>query len=255
MYVGGIALVKIGVKINSSTKENYIRQIKKFVDYFEVCVDLNVKCDDNCLLNFDLPVSTIHVASFYSGVNFSNSSRKKVNLLALQTAFKYADHYKSKKIIFHPEVIENNLCSVSNLIRFLKTNYDSRLIVENMPFSSGYFEHLCRNHEEIAKVIMKAKVGFCLDFAHASEYAMRTGVNSEELINRLFLLNPVHFHLTDTKLNKVFDQNYNETHLNFGMGDVNIRLIKGKINKNAEVTIETPQNIKKQIKEIKYLKY
>lgn len=247
-------MLKVGVKIMPSIKKGYIRQIENFADYFEIYADLNIKCDDNYLLELGLPVSAVHVAHFDNGVNFSDNSKKEINLLALKRALEIAYHFGSKKIIFHPELIEHGLCSVNNLIEFLKINYDSRLVIENMPFSSEGIGHLCRNYEEIKEVIVKTGIGFCLDFTHASEYAMRIGLDSEKLMRKLLLLNPIHFHLADTDLSKVFDLNYNETHLNLGMGDINMELIKKIIPKKSEVTIETPQNLQKQIKEIKYLK-
>lgn len=84
---------------------------------------------------------------------------------------------------------------------------------------------------------------------------MKIGLDSEKLIRKLLILNPVHFHLADTDLSKVFDQNYNETHLNLGVGNINMELIKMIIPGNSEITIETPQNLKKQIEEIEYLKH
>ncbi|MFZ2970510.1 MAG: hypothetical protein WA063_05145 [Minisyncoccia bacterium] len=66
-------------------------------------------------------------------------------------------------------------------------------------------------------------------------------------------LEPKHFHLTDTDLNKVFDRKYNEDHLNLGKGDMDINLILDIIPEDAWVTLETPQIQKdpeRQIKEI-----
>ncbi len=248
-------MVKIGVKIMPFAKESYIRGIEKFADYFEIYADLNVGCDDGCLSELNIPVSVVHIAHFDSGVNFSDSTRREINLSALEKALEIADHFKSKKIIFHPELIEHNSCSVDNLVEFIITNNDSRLMIENMPFSSEELEHMCRNCEEINEVILKTGTGFCLDFTHASEYAARMAMDSDKLISEMLSLNPKHFHLSDTDLSKVFDHNYNETHLNLGAGNMNMELIKRIIPINSEVTIETPQNLQEQIREIEYLKF
>lgn len=251
---GGIILIKVGVKITPSVKEGYIKKIEKFADYFEIYADLDVKYGDRCLSELSLPVSVVHTAHLGEGVNFLNSSREKVNIQALENALELADYFGSEKIVFHPEEMENEFCSVDNLIGFLENNYDNRLLIENMPYSSEGVEHFGRNCYEIRRIISVTAIGFCLDFTHACEYGAKMCLDSGKLIQELLSLNPKHFHLADTDLNKVFEPAYNETHLNLGSGNMDIRTIKKFIPNNSDVTLETPQNMEKQIWEIKYLK-
>lgn len=250
----GYYLIRVGIKITPAIKGVYKKQIEASADYFELYADLNVSSKDSYLLNLGIPVSVIHVAHFDSGVNFLDPSREKINKLALEKALELADYFGAEKVVFHPELIEDGACSIDNLIRFLEMNYDDRLIIENMPFSSEDIEHTGRSRDEIEEAIIRADVGFCLDFTHACEYGARMGLDLYELMKELLSLNPEHFHLADTDLTKVFDPEYNETHLNLGEGNMDIETVRKSIPNNSEVTLETPQNMEKQIKEIEYLK-
>ncbi len=250
----GYYLIRVGIKITPNIKEAYKKSVENQIDYFELYADLKGGYNDSYLLNLNVPVLVIHVAHFGSGVNFLNSSREKVDAQALEKALELADYFRAEKIVLHPEEMENEFCSADNLIKFLENNNDDRLLIENMPFSSEGIEHFGRNCHEIRRIISGASIGFCLDFTHACEYGARMHLDSGKLMQELLSLNPRHFHLADTDLSKVFDPAYDETHLNLGEGNMDIQTIKKLIPNNSEVTLETPQNMEKQIEEIKYLK-
>jgi len=247
-------LFKIGVKLTPFKIDKvYIGQISDYADYIELYIDLKKTNADQ--LNFDIPVATVHITQFCGGVNFADSSREKINLVALEKALNIANSFKSEKVIFHPELIQHDLCSIEHLIEFLIRNHDCRMKIENMPLSSNGIRHLGANYAEIKEMVLQTKIGFCLDYAHACEYTTAMRLNPENVIKELLLLNPTHFHLVDTDLGKVFDINYNENHLNLGKGNIDIEMIKKNIPNGSEVTIETPQDLEYQIEEIRYLKY
>ncbi|MCX6745266.1 MAG: TIM barrel protein [Candidatus Parcubacteria bacterium] len=247
--------MKIGVKAGPNTDPDYINQIRNHADYLEIYAEINVDWDYKGLSKPGLPVLAVHVAHFDSGVNFANKSRGDLNRKAFDKAIEIANFFSSDKVVFHPELIEDSSDSLLNLIEFLKLHYDPRLLVENMPFSTDNQTHLCGCFEEIETLLLEAKVGFCLDFTHACEYAKRMGIDVNEMLMKLLSLHPAHFHLADTKLDVVFDPHYNEVHLNLWDGDLDIDAISSFLPESSEVTIETPQIVDKQVREITYLKY
>jgi sugar phosphate isomerase/epimerase len=247
--------MKIGVKAGPNTNPDYINQIRNHADYLEIYAEINVDWDYKRLSKPGLPVLAVHVAHFDSGVNFANKSRSDLNRKALGKAIEIANFFSSTKIVFHPELIEDSSDSLLNLIEFLKLHHDPRLLVENMPFSTDNQTHLGGNIKELKGLLLGAKVGLCLDFTHACEYAQRMGIDTNEMLAELISLHPDHFHLADTKLDVVFDPDYNEVHLNLWDGDLDMDSISSFLPESSEVTIETPQIADKQIREITYLKY
>lgn len=246
--------MRIGIKIGPHSKTDYVNQIVKYADYVEIYAEISEDWDYQSISNLGIPVLSVHVSHFDSGVNFADVLRNNLNIKALNKALEIADYFNSGKVIFHPELIDEKSGSIEDLIIFLKSNFDPRLLVENMPFSTDDQIHLCGSFEETSDVITKSGVGFCLDFTHAYEYAKRTGINANEMILKLISLQPSHFHLADTDLSLVFNKAYNETHLNLWSGNLEIEFIKSILPINADVTIETPQFVNKQISEIKFLK-
>ena len=242
--------LKIGVKIGDRTTPEYVNEIIGSVDFLEIYA--KVGYDFSFLANVQKPIA-IHVPHFASKVNFANPKRADANEVALSHAVKLADNFGATKIIFHPELKEDENCSLDVLDSFVKSHYDPRLYIENMPFSSEGFEHFASEPAEIRSLMQKLNTRFCLDFAHALEYLEWKGVD-KELIHDYLALKPNHFHLTDTDLSQVMNADYNEEHLNFGEGNVDLAWCRDKLPQNAWVTLETPQNAKKQLEEITFLR-
>lgn len=245
--------MKIGVKAGHWVSKKYIKKMSSDIDFFEIYATENWDQNNLGLENYRKPIA-IHVPHFKTRVNFANPERIENNLKALRLSISLANRFDSQKIIFHPELAENKNCSIDYLIRFLKENYDSRLLVENMPYSSEGFKHFCGNLKEVKNLIERAKVGFCFDYTHVAEYAKKMNLDLGLLFKQFLSLGPKHFHLTDTDLSKVSEIGYNEEHLNFWDGNVDFNLIKSNIPDDAWITLETPQSSEKQIREVEWLK-
>jgi hypothetical protein len=255
--------IQVGVKIMPHTEIAYIKKIQEYADFFEIYAGPTVDLRDERLSALNIPVSVVHSAYLDDGVNFANPKRSQINRVLLQKAQKIADHFRSTKIVFHPEQVEDKFCSNKSLIKFLNKNYDERLLMENMPDATDGLLHLGRNYEEIIEIVSETGVKTCLDFTHAAEFVARhmsdrNGFSPNNFIKKLLALKPPHFHLADTNLDLVFNKNYSEVHLNLWEGNMgNIDFIKACFLKipGAAVTLETPQqDLQKQIKEINYLK-
>jgi len=239
---------KIGLKIGPWTQD--IKRIDKWgADFFELYASQTLEWLAGC----KTPVKVVHMAHFRDGVNPANPARRKRNALALGLALSLANQTGAKKIILHPELKEGPDCSVEALVDFISSSYDSRLLIENMPYSSSGQSHYCSSPDEIKKVIEETKIGFCLDYPHAAEYAARLNLDLEMLLKNFLALKPRHFHLADTDLRSVFKEQYNEEHLNLWEGNLPLELIRKYIPEDAQITLETPKS-KKQREEMLYLR-
>src|SRR4030042_1510825 len=239
--------MRVGVKIGPMNSEEYIEEISPYADFFEVYALPGYDCD--FLLKYKKPV-VIHLPHFRQKYNLCNPARKEKSLEALHWAVKLADKFKSDKIVFHADMKEDENCTLGNLNSFIKENFDSRLMIENVPPASWGFEHVCRTPEEIAEVMKATGVKFCFDFAHAAEYAVANKLEIKPFFKKFLALKPSYFHVTDTPL----DKDGKSWHLNLGEGKLDLGLVKKLIPKDSWIAIETPGVAEKQKKEIAFLK-
>lgn len=244
--------MKLGVKVGHWVSEDYVKEMSKYVDFFEIYTTVGYEFDFLREIN---KLYTVHIPHFWSDkINFANSKREKVNLEALRWAQHIADKFDSDKIVFHPEIIEDENCSLNVLIDFIHRNYDSRLLVETMPYSTKGFTHICGDVDELRMVVDKTKIGFCLDFSHVAEYAMKKDIDFELCLKNLLSLRPTYFHITDSDLKRVFIDNYMGKHFNFFEGNMDIELCKKYLPLDAWTLLETPPDIEKQKREIEFLR-
>jgi endonuclease IV len=240
--------MKVGIPVKPHTSIRYIEELDSFLDFFEIYTMVNYHFD--FLLKYRKPI-VIHIPHFGDDINFANPSKTKESLSILKWGIMLANKYDSTKIIFHPGLIEDDSCSIDFVINFIANNYDRRFLVENMPYSFKGCKEIGGEYSEIRKILTGSRVGFCLDFTHALEYATRVHKEITSFVNQLLSLNPVHFHLTDTYLKTVYAD---DIHLNFWEGDLELEKIKNLIPKTSWVTLETPRNLIKQKEEIAFLK-
>lgn len=242
----------VGVKIGQSAEKKYLDEISKYADFFELYVRIGDEFD--FLPDYNKPV-VIHVPhSVSAGSNFADPLKKEINLAALQWAKKLGDKFNSSKLIFHAESAENKNCNLKNTINFVKQNYDKRMLIENMPYSTHGIQHICCTAAEIKKVMSESKVGFCLDLAHAVEYAAIMKINIDLFLKEMLSLKPKHFHLSDSIVKTTDKENKVKHHLNLFDGEIDLNMVKRLIPKNASITLETPHNFEKQKREIEFLK-
>lgn len=234
--------MKIGIKVGHKQDRNYLEVINEYVDFFEVNLHAN---NPEFIKTFNKPC-TVHAPHFNDKVNFANPKREKENITALKRSLALADKLGADKIIFHPELNEDGDCSVVALTSFINSYFDPRLTVENMPYSSRGFKHFGSNARELEEIIEKTGVKFCLDFAHAAEYAKEQKIEIKDFYKELLSLNPCHFHITDTDLNRVFEDKYNEHHLPIGLGNIDMKEILLHIPTDGWVTVETPSGLTRQ---------
>lgn len=242
--------MQVGVKVGDWNPD-HAERMNEYADFFEIYAKPGFDID---LKRYGKPV-VVHVVHFGSKINFANSERRKINEEALDYAKRLADKHGSEKIIFHPELDERDgFCSLENIVDFVGSRYDGRLLIENMPYSSQGLVHYCSDPNEVEAVTNILGIEFCLDFLHLEAFTEKQRFEFRGYVERFLRLNPKHFHLADGNLKNVNMHNYDEKHASLFEGDVDLELAKYYIPSNAMVTLETPFDAETQIKEIKWLK-
>lgn len=245
-------MIKVGAKIGDRLPEKYFEKIGQIVDFFEIYGDMSF--DYDFLNNVDKPI-VVHAPHSSTGVNLCNPGKKMINIQALNWSKKMADRFNAEKIIVHPEMTESSECTIDYLISFLKDNFDERFEIENMPYLADRSHRLlCSEPRDIKRVMDETKVKFCLDLAHAAEYAKGMEYNVTDFMNDLLSLHPSHYHISDSILERVQNLTLDDVHLSLFKGTIDLEMIKQIIPEGACVTLETPHNLQAQINEINFLK-
>ncbi len=246
-----IIMIKVGIKIGPKSDISEFEKTVALADFIELYG--STKFDYGFVKKYNKPV-VVHAPNYSQGINYANSCKEALNLRSLIWAKNTANFFDSDKIIIHAELIEGDCSKIENTINFIKKNFDKRLLIENMPYLSMDHKHFGASKEDLVKIIKETGIGFCLDLAHAAEYAAYKKINDKKYIKSLLSLRPRHFHISDSNLDVVFDKNYNELHFNFFKGNIDIEGIKKLIPDNSWVTLETQQIHKELVKEINFLK-
>lgn len=242
--------INLGLKLGPLVTPDHIRQTRDIVDFYELYAQIG--CNYDLLDNIDKPI-ILHIPHSSDGTNFANPKKRDINLRTLEHVLGMAEKFNASKLVFHPELYETDECTLDSLVDFIKENYDPRLHVENMPFNCLGVLHMGSSIDEIAEIMHKANVKFCLDLAHATEYLTYKNMDLK-LINEYVNLGPSHYHVTDTDLTKVFDPNYDELHVNIGEGNLDFRRVLSYLPDDIDLTLETPMNAEKNINELPFIK-
>lgn len=244
------------------TRNNYLYKMKfgvktyndeKFLDFF------NEKCDFfevqairgnnySFLKKYKLPI-VIHCEHDVMGINIANPLKEKENIDSINFAKKLADFVGAKKIIIHPGIYENDLCTIENSINFLKNNCDLRFCIENVPSGIKFnVKKLGSSVEEMKHILKETGLNFCLDINHAIEYAFYEKLDYLKIIAEFEKLKPKHYHIGGEKMSELV------SHLSFKKSDLNLDKIFSLVNENAEFTLETEVDIPSVVDDLKTIK-
>ncbi|NTW33984.1 MAG: TIM barrel protein, partial [Bacteroidetes bacterium] len=210
-------MIKIGIKIGPLSDIKEFEKTIPYADFIELYGSSGFSY--SFVKKYKKPV-VVHAPNYGQCINYANSCKEAGNLESLTWAIKTANEFKSDKIIVHSELIESECCSIENTINFLKKNFDPRLHIENMPYSSMGHVHIGASTQDIKRIIDETGVKFCLDLSHAAEYAAFVKKDYNKVIKDFLDFRPNHFHLSDSNLGAVFDENFDEVHLNFFKGNI-----------------------------------
>jgi deoxyribonuclease-4 len=189
----------------------------------------------------DIPF-IIHIPHGKFGVNIGDPEKKKYNIKKINESINWADELNAKYLILH---VEHG--SIEHAKDLLQQITDSRLLIENMPKVGLNNEQMIGySPVQIRELIGVGDIGFCLDLNHAVKAAISLKVNYKDYVNKMLLIKPEMFHISDGKLTEEKDE-----HLSIGQGEYDFGFLLNCIMKNDSnlVTLETPRLNKRSLDE------
>lgn len=196
----------------------------------------------------------IHAPHDGMGFDPANKELQQQNQKLLAKAQKAADLFNSKTIVVHAG-LGHGQQYIDETIRQFKLFNDSRILVENLPYSDyGTMPMHGSTPDEISYIMQETGYGFCFDFSHAICAALDLHINIDEQLKNFFNLKPAVYHMCDGDINKPDD-----LHLHFKQGNFPLpHFLNDFTAKDAYITIETSieveQSAKLKIKDYHYLK-
>ncbi len=245
---------KIGLKL-WSTNTFYIQIVNKLYnekvfDYIELSAIPN-SFDDTISYwrDVDIPF-IIHAPHFMQGLNFSDNSKEKENILLAEYAFKFADNLKAKYVIFHPG-IEGDYKETAKQISKIS---DSRTIIENKPYNVAVYANglsendICVGYlpSHIKYIADTAKIGICVDVGHCFCAANAINEDKYTLLQEFVSLNPKMYHISDGDINGATDK-----HFSIGSGSYDFEKIFSILPKDIQITLETEKSSKNNLDDFK----
>lgn len=235
--------MKFGVKTYDN--EKFLDKFEDKSDFFEVQA---IRGNDYSFLKkYDKEI-VFHCEHASFGVNISDSSKKELNLKAINFAKELANSVNCKKIVIHPGLIQNESCSVENTINFLKENYDSRFCVENMPFLSRGNKKVGSAPEEMKRIMVEANVGFCFDINHAIESAVSQGKDYWTYLKDFENLGVNHYHLGGENMEIM------QAHFSFCDSDLDLEKVFEIIKTDTTLTLEVGMDGEKIEEDLKVVR-
>jgi len=164
----------------------------------------------------------VHAPHYSHGLCLACAQREETNRRLLEESLRFADAVEADMVIVHPGVNGD----ITETARQLTLFADSRYLIENKPRYGNGENLVCQGAlpEEIAYVMDKTGVRFCLDVGHAVTAANGFGVSPWEFLEAFFALKPSLLHVTDGHWESLYDE-----HLHFGEGDFPLEEIVRRI--------------------------
>ncbi|MBN2566709.1 hypothetical protein JXB02_01330 [Candidatus Woesearchaeota archaeon] len=176
-----------------------------------------------------------------------------VPALPAEIAFVHAEELEERFPRLSPREREDASCTTGNALRFFERHADPRIMVENVPPFSKGIVHMGTLPEEI-RPFLDIGLGFNLDFNHAAENAVYRRLDVADLWRRFLALRPRHFHCSDVVLSTVREAGWDEEHLNFGEGTMDLAKVRELLPDDAWVTLETPGILERQKADIAFMR-
>ncbi len=238
--------MKLGIKIYRISDRDMSKIIEQTKPDFIETMAIEGE-DYSGLKEFGLPV-TIHCQHTMFGVNLANPLIEDRNRKAVGFAIKTADMLEAGTIVIHPGYMDNHSCGYEQLLSFLKSAYDPRIAIENMPNTMNIGKDVMNlGHEpkDIMNIISETGVGFCLDIPHAVAAAAGTEKYYKDILREFLSIKPTCFHLSGTVVGQTVDK-----HLHLDEGDLDIGMVKKMLPKDAWVTLEVPTDTEGMARDI-----
>ncbi len=180
----------------------------------------------------------IHAPHFSSGLDFSDPNKESLNARLIEQTKRWSEGLNASYTLFHPGIGG----AVSQTVRQMKKLLNGfSFIVENKPFivptKSG--DKICVGASlgDIELILNETGCGFCLDIGHAICAANYQKIDIYESLKSFKSLSPKALHISDNKINSIYD-----AHLNFGFGEFDFKRIFKALSGNGVseyIAIET----------------
>lgn len=238
--------MKVGLKFFPDTLEKSfpdIDRIREAADFLEIMAVEGY--DFSRFEGLGIPVN-VHAEHSEFGVNLANPKKRDANLRALRFAQGVADMFKSKIIVVHSGLMENIYCYAGQVVKVLNQLGDKRVVLENqIPKKREGKKYLCSTPQEVAELMERTGLSFCLDFSHAQMAAAHAGINYMEMFRKFMELEPKYFHLCDGIVGRKEDM-----HLHLGEGNFPLDEIKKLLPRGARVCLEVPPDLEGKLKDV-----
>ena len=232
-------LNKIGLKLWNTNVDYYLKSAvtlykQGIFDYIELYIVPNNLDKIDIWKSTGIPFD-IHAPHSAHKMNLANANFSDSNFALYCDVKKYADELNARYIVFHGGV--DGTCN--EIARQLTSFSDDRALIENKPYKPLKFvcakEYMGAKPDDIKYIIKNSSCGFCLDIGHAICAANSFKFEPYSYIQDFVSLNPSKVHLSDMYVVAEEDM-----HLNFGLGDIDFKLLLGEIlPKDIDITIET----------------
>lgn len=250
-------MLKYGIKLWTINKNRFEEAVdlfnKKQIDFIELYI-VPYSFEQKELEIFKKNITIIHSPHHKHNFDVFNLDKEKRAIFKNQI-IKTADFLNSKNIVLHAGIGR----SVKLLEKNLKSIYDKRIIIENMP-KVGLNNDICFGYSiEQLKFFKKSfDLSICFDIGHAIKSAISQKIDYKEYLrDAINELKPWYFHICGGNLNNEKDEHLNLWEGGFDLKWIKNLLLKTVLKKNAYLVFEVPKNknnLKNDIKNIAYFK-
>ncbi|MFA6635535.1 MAG: TIM barrel protein [Candidatus Omnitrophota bacterium] len=178
----------------------------------------------------------IHAPHSFHGFNLADSGRAGRNKVLFEEARRFADGLAAEHIVVHPGVLGTE----DAVFEQLKVFGDSRVLLENMPYRA-LDKGICAGHdpERVRDLVSSCHIGFCLDIAHASNYAINFGWDYCDVLEEFMCIEPKLIHMCGIDISSETDSHLHLKDSQVSMDEIGA-IIRGSGVKRC--TLETPKD-------------
>ena len=234
---------KIGLKLWSINVDNYQNEIIRlyeegvfdFIELYVVPETLNLI---DKWLKLNIPFA-VHAPHAHHGLNFSDKNKRSFNKNLIQQTELYANELGAIYTVFHPGIGGD----IYETIQQLQSVKNFPFLIENKPYvvpTADFRENrfcIASTLEQIKLILDKVGCSFCFDIGHAIASANYQKKEIYEYLNKINLLKPRVYHISDITLGSIYDQ-----HLHLGTGSLDLSKIKNIFLKDTCIVIETKKD-------------
>ncbi len=234
---------QLGIKLWSSNENSFPKCLelleKNIFDYVEMYVVPGQKLV-NELKKFNSHEVILHGPSYNHSFNIIDKNKNYFK--GLKSVLEISNMVESKKVIFHPGIINNETIPDPLSLTILHVEeiqaMGIEVILENVPHIGidGKTKLVAAEFNEFKLLKKKTDAQTCIDVAHTIASANIFKENPLHYFEKFLELNPMMIHLCDGDYNSTIDR-----HLGFNKGNFPLVEIIKRIPDKIKISLETPK--------------